>query len=86
MLEELYFEECLFDHPYLLTLHEFIKTLTFNNENVCKQVIRQIGQWKRDFEEITSHVFLVNSIKQYISESELDYINMLTDEIKIKSL
>ena len=29
MLEELYFEECLFDHPYLLTLHEFIKTLTF---------------------------------------------------------
>ena len=53
---------------------------------MCKQVIRQIEQWKRDFEEITSHVFLVNSIKQYISESELDYINMLTDEIKMNSL
>ena len=86
MLEQLYCEEFMFDHPYLLRLHMFIKSLTAKNETVRRVVIERIIKWRSDPDNVASHVFLVQYFKQYLSESDLDFINMLTDEIKMNSL
>ena len=86
LLEELLYEEFIFDHPYLPQLHLYIKALAVKNLCVRKAVIDRIMEWRRDPDNIASHVFLVNYFKQYISDSDLEFIDMLTDEIKMNSL
>ena len=43
MLEKLYCEEFMFDHPYLLRLQLFIKCLIAKNETVRRVVIERCG-------------------------------------------
>ena len=83
MLEKLLFEEFAFDHPYLLRLHLFIKTLAAENKSVRRAVIDKLMEWRRDPDNIANHVWLVNHFKQYISDNDIEFINMLIDEIKI---
>ena len=83
MLEKLLFEEFAFDHPYLLRLHLIIKTLAAENKSVRRAVIDKLMEWRRDPDNIANHVWLVNHFKQYISDNDIEFINMLIDEIKI---
>ena len=85
MLEKLYYEEFMFDHSCLLRLHTFIKSLTVKNKNVRSAVINTIIKWCSDPDNIASHVFLVDYFKQFISDSDLQFIQILTDEIKASS-
>ena len=87
MLEDLLDHEWCFDHDSLYSLHLMIRNLVLKCPRIRTAVTDQIYNWNvQKFESgdivPASHVFLLNYIRCYLSESELQELNMLTDEIR----
>lgn len=85
-LEQLFYHEVVFDHPYLLQLHVFLMKLTLKYPMVAKTIVGTAEKWRKEASDCKSEVFLANYIENFITDEELNYIYSLCDEIKMFTL